>query len=235
MTDISKHELATWISSERRIWEGVGGALEILDMLEDDFDIEPPCPETIFGRWATHPDYGRALICSAKPDSGGDVQVMCESLHGAGGIGWAYVKSSELADISDSQDIEDTRDESDGELGKILDGLSAYKIYRDRDGTYWRFDFGERRWQFKGLAGAWHLFTCPQIPADFGFEEVCDRFDPPGDFGSKPFDRTEKYTNVFGRVFAYDFEKQKWLCGAFDREQDNLSNFSDCAEFTVVN
>lgn len=31
-------------------------------------------PESLFGRWATHPEYGRGIITSIKPDSTGEVR-----------------------------------------------------------------------------------------------------------------------------------------------------------------
>ena len=31
-------------------------------------------PESLFGRWATHPEYGRGIIISDKPDFGGEVK-----------------------------------------------------------------------------------------------------------------------------------------------------------------
>ena len=31
-------------------------------------------PESLFGRWATHPEYGRGIIASRKPDGDGEVR-----------------------------------------------------------------------------------------------------------------------------------------------------------------
>lgn len=41
------------------------------ELKEQEEDKEP---ESLFGRWATHPTYGRGIIISDKPDFGGEVK-----------------------------------------------------------------------------------------------------------------------------------------------------------------
>ena len=44
-----------------------------LQELKEKQDKQPE-PEPLFGRWATHPEHGRGIIVSYKPDSDGDVR-----------------------------------------------------------------------------------------------------------------------------------------------------------------
>lgn len=44
-----------------------------LQELKEKQDKQPE-PEPLFGRWATHPEHGRGIIISDKPDGDGDVR-----------------------------------------------------------------------------------------------------------------------------------------------------------------
>lgn len=66
MTDIKDLELR--IKSAESTVEMLRGELEELRQQQQ------PEPEPLFGRWATHPEHGRGIIISDKPDFGGEVK-----------------------------------------------------------------------------------------------------------------------------------------------------------------
>ena len=66
MTDLKDLELR--IKSAESTLEMLRGELEALRQQERQEQ------ENLFGRWATHPEYGRGIIISDKPDFGGEVK-----------------------------------------------------------------------------------------------------------------------------------------------------------------
>lgn len=68
MTDIKDLELR--IKSAESTLEMLRGELEELRQQEQ----QEPEQESLFGRWATHPEHGRGIIISDKPDFGGEVK-----------------------------------------------------------------------------------------------------------------------------------------------------------------
>ena len=68
MTTIKDLELR--IKSAESTLEMLRGELEELRQQQQ----QKPEPESLFGRWATHKEFGRGIIVSYKPDSDGDVR-----------------------------------------------------------------------------------------------------------------------------------------------------------------
>lgn len=58
--------------------ERISSAEAVLDALKTEFEAfkkqEQQEPESLFGRWATHPEYGRGIIVSRNPDDDGEVR-----------------------------------------------------------------------------------------------------------------------------------------------------------------
>lgn len=74
MTTIADLEFR--IRSAQTVIKNAEGTLERLnaeltELKKQEKDKEP---ESLFGRWATHPEYGRGIITSIKPDSTGEVR-----------------------------------------------------------------------------------------------------------------------------------------------------------------
>ena len=55
-----------------------------------------PKPESLFGRWATHPKYGRGIIISACPTVGGRVRFAYKNEDGLSDIDWDFVPPAHL-------------------------------------------------------------------------------------------------------------------------------------------
>lgn len=66
MTDIKDLELR--IKSAESTLEMLRGELEELRQQQQ------PEPEPLFGRWATHPKYGRGITTDVEPDSTGEIE-----------------------------------------------------------------------------------------------------------------------------------------------------------------
>lgn len=59
--------------------ERINSAEAVLDVLKADLEDlkkqeQEQEPESLFGRWATHPERGRGIIVSCKPDGEGEVR-----------------------------------------------------------------------------------------------------------------------------------------------------------------
>ena len=93
-------------------------------------------PESLFGRWATHPEYGRGIIVSVKPDGEGEVR-------------FAYRNSSYMDDVDtrfvlpESLDLDPvtlttTKDFEDAPEGTIVEAPMYPKdvAVKTEDGWY---------------------------------------------------------------------------------------------------
>lgn len=88
MTDIKDLELR--IKSAESTLEMLRGELEELRQQQQ------PEPESLFGRWATHPDYGRGIITSIKPDSNGEVRFAYRNSFYTYGVDALFVRVDDL-------------------------------------------------------------------------------------------------------------------------------------------
>lgn len=88
MTDIKDLELR--IKSAESTLEMLRGELEELRQQQQQE------PESLFGRWAEHPELGRGFLISDRPDSGGDVRFACRKDGFTDGTGWIYVLLANL-------------------------------------------------------------------------------------------------------------------------------------------
>lgn len=69
-----------------------------------------PKPESLFGRWATHPVHGRGIIGSRHSDEDSEVLFAYISEHGRTGAIWVYVRTSDLTiDPATLTTVEDYR------------------------------------------------------------------------------------------------------------------------------
>lgn len=71
-------------------------------------------PESLFGRWATHPEYGRGIITSIKPDSTGEVRFAYRHSSYTDGAETRFARPESLtidpATLITGQDFEDAPD-----------------------------------------------------------------------------------------------------------------------------
>lgn len=110
MTDIKDLELR--IKSAESTLEMLRGELEELRQ-------QQPEPESLFGRWATHPDYGRGIITSIKPDSNGEVRFAYRNSFYTYGVDALFVRVDDLT--LDPVTLNTTEDFEDAPVGTIVE------------------------------------------------------------------------------------------------------------------
>lgn len=97
----------------------VKNAEVVLKWLKDDLtelkeQDKQPESESLFGRWATHPEYGRGIITSIKPDSTGEVRFAYRHSSYTDGAETRFARPESLtidpATLITGQDFEDAPD-----------------------------------------------------------------------------------------------------------------------------
>ena len=114
MTDIKDLELR--IKSAESTLEMLRGELEELRQQQQE-------PESLFGRWATHPEYGRGIITSIKPDSTGEVRFAYRNSSYSDGAETRFACPESLtidpATLNTAQDFEDAPEGTIVETGDM--------------------------------------------------------------------------------------------------------------------
>lgn len=105
MTDIKDLELR--IKSAESTLEMLRGELEELRQQQQ----QEPEPASLFGRWATHPDYGRGIIASDKPDTFKEVRFTIRNDEFTDGADQLFVRVDDLTldpvTLNTQQDFKD--------------------------------------------------------------------------------------------------------------------------------
>ncbi|MDK8726765.1 hypothetical protein [Corynebacterium amycolatum] len=94
MTTIA--ELEFCIRSTQTVIKSAESTLERLRAELTELKAQEPEQESLFGRWAEHPELGRGFLISDRPDSGGDVRFACRKDGFTDGTGWIYVRLANL-------------------------------------------------------------------------------------------------------------------------------------------
>ena len=86
-----------------------------------------PKPEPLFGRWATHPEYGRGIIISACPTVGGRVRFVYKNEDGLSDMDWDFVLPAHLT--LDPVELATVEDFENAPVGTIVSypRVSAYQ------------------------------------------------------------------------------------------------------------
>ncbi|MCA0444391.1 hypothetical protein [Corynebacterium amycolatum] len=90
MTSIKDLELR--IKSAASTLEMLRGDLHALKEQQEK-DKEP---ESLFGRWATHPEYGRVIVTCDEPDGDGDVMILFRNEVLPAGGDWGFASFEDL-------------------------------------------------------------------------------------------------------------------------------------------
>lgn len=127
MTSIKDLELR--IKSAESTLEMLRGELEELRQQQQE-------SESLFGRWATHPKYGRGIIINDKPDSVGIVRLFFRSEKRTSGtdVFFASVKNLTLDPVT----LTTTEDFEDAPEGTIAESTMYPKgvVVKTEDGWY---------------------------------------------------------------------------------------------------
>lgn len=89
--------------------------------------------ENLFGRWATHADYGRGIICSAYPNRNGFVRFAIEKDDNIDGANWEWVDPDDLTiDPAHLTTLADFRTASEGTVAAAPTGNAFQKVSPER-------------------------------------------------------------------------------------------------------
>ncbi|WP_297451730.1 hypothetical protein [uncultured Corynebacterium sp.] len=124
-------DLEERINSAEAVLEALSAELESLKQQEQP----EPEPESLFGRWATHPEYGRGIIISSEPDGDGEVRFACRSgSYPDGATRFDRPESFDLdpATLSTAEDFEDAPE------GTIAEATTEPRdVYVNDGGRWW--------------------------------------------------------------------------------------------------
>lgn len=124
--------------------EGVGRVLSVLrdglDELKANIkelkEQEQPEPESLFGRWATHKEYGRGIITSIKPDSTGEVRFAYRNSSYSDGVDTRFARPESLTiDPATLKTVKDFNDAPEGTIAEIM--VEPKGVYVKKD-SVWR-------------------------------------------------------------------------------------------------
>ena len=89
--------------------------------------------ENLFGRWATHPEYGRGIIISAYPEATDLVRFAYENSGFVGGSDWECVNPDDLAlDPVELTTMKDFRTAPEGTIVAAPTGNAFQKVSPER-------------------------------------------------------------------------------------------------------
>ncbi|TXS60884.1 hypothetical protein CHU67_00380 [Corynebacterium sp. LK19] len=93
-------------------------------------------PESLLGRWATHPEHGRVIIVASQPDSEGDVQFAYRDDRFTDGVNYEFARPESLAlDPLALNTVKDFNDAPEGTIAEIM--VEPKGVYVKRDNV-WR-------------------------------------------------------------------------------------------------
>lgn len=94
--------------------------------------LEKNQPETLFGRRATHPQHGRGIIVSDRPNSRGNVRFACQKDGFTDGTGWIYVNFESLTiDPATLETYQELRDAPEGTIVEAMVEPKAVYVKAD--------------------------------------------------------------------------------------------------------
>ena len=109
---------------------------------------------SLFGRWATHPTYGRGIIFTAYPDDAGLVGFSFEKENIFGGAEWTMVSPDTLT--LDPVELTSLEEFNNAPLGTVVakpQGNSYQKVYAD----YWESFDDELKTEEMAAKGPWKI------------------------------------------------------------------------------
>lgn len=126
MTDIKDLELR--IKSAESTLEMLRGELEELRQQQQE-------PESLFGRWATHPKHGRGIITSIKPDSTGEVRFIYRNESFTDSTEWLFASVDDLT--LDPATLNTAEDFEDAPVGTIVENIKIPQDVYVKSGAVW--------------------------------------------------------------------------------------------------
>lgn len=134
MTSIKDLELR--IKSAESTLEMLRGELEELRQQQQ----QEPEQESLLGRWATHPEHGRGIIASDKPDTFKEVRFTIRNDEFTDGADQSFIRVDDLT--LDPATLNTVKDFNDAPVGTIVEMMVEPKgVYVKKDNVW--FGAGE--------------------------------------------------------------------------------------------
>lgn len=127
------------------------------ELKEQEKDKEP---ESLFGRWATLPKYGRGIITSIKPDSTGEVRFVYRNESFTDSTEWIFASVEHLTlDPATLTTAEDFEDAPEGTVVETGDMKICHKIEKNA----WLHSGSETVYTHLGMASLAECTPCRAI------------------------------------------------------------------------
>lgn len=127
MTSIKDLELR--IKSAASTLEMLRGELEELRQQQQQE------PESLFGRWATHPKYGRVIIVASQPDSEGAVRFVYRDDRFTDGVNYKFARPESL-DL-DPATLNGEQEFGKAPVGTIVENIKTPQDVYVKSGAVW--------------------------------------------------------------------------------------------------
>lgn len=130
---------------------------DLTELKEQEKDKEP---ESLFGRWATLPKYGRGIITSIKPDSTGEVRFVYRNESFTDSTEWIFASVEHLTlDPATLTTAEDFEDAPEGTVVETGDMKICHKIEKNA----WLHSGSETVYTHLGMASLAECTPCRAI------------------------------------------------------------------------
>lgn len=98
-------------------------------------------PESLFGRWATHPEHGRGIIISDKPDGDGDVRFAYRNSSYTDDVDTRFVlpESLDLYPVT----LTTIEEFKSAPIGTIIECTNGDAFAKDKEGL-WNDEFNDK-------------------------------------------------------------------------------------------
>lgn len=131
MTSIKDLELR--IKSAESTLEMLRGELEELRQQQQQ---EQPEPASLLGRWATHPEHGRGIIASIRPDGDGEVRFAYRNGSYSDGVDTRFARLESLTlDPATLKTVKDFNDAPEGTIVEATEYPHDVAV-KNEDGWY---------------------------------------------------------------------------------------------------
>lgn len=135
MTSIKDLELR--IKSAASTLEMLRGELEELRQQQQ----QEPEPESLLGRWATHPKYGRGIIASDKPDTFKEVRFTIRNDEFTDGADQSFIRVDYLT--LDPVTLNTIEEFKSAPIGTIIECTNGDAFAKDKEGL-WNDEFNDK-------------------------------------------------------------------------------------------
>lgn len=117
----------------------IKSAASTLEMLRGELEElrqqQQPEPASLLGRWATHPEHGRGIITSDKPDTFKEVRFTIRNDEFTDGADQSFIRFDDLT--LDPATLTTAKDFKDAPVGTIIEDTTEHRDVYVKTGLHW--------------------------------------------------------------------------------------------------